>query len=380
MDVSAAGPLVTNAGAGRDAAVPGVPSGPGWLLLRDCPLGGGGPPVALALLHPKIGVALVDFVPAPRTDAADRLRRALDARRFPAIFGGYPPIVGVVLPADRLPELGQVLSTRFKAEPRSALEGGEAWLPTARAALEAKPEAADSAAAPGAKRRDVPPWRAAVFIFGAAASGAALAAVVLMPPGPVSRNGLDAARTVATAAPQPAAPPVPRPAPSRERVPVPEAAVAPPAPATNTGDGGAGTAFPQEAGGDAPPPPAAGGEDRLESPAPPSAPVAPATADLHAGQPWLLPPAAAEPSPTDATEEAPARLAGNSAGAPATAAPRRPANTADRRAPPHTAAALPADTAGGKRCRDILVKTTLGEDLSDGDKGFMRRRCQQPRD
>ena len=25
-----------------DAALPGIPSGPGWLVLRDCPVGGGG--------------------------------------------------------------------------------------------------------------------------------------------------------------------------------------------------------------------------------------------------------------------------------------------------------------------------------------------------
>ena len=69
MDTLAAGPLVTSASAaGSDVAVPGVPSGPGWLVLRDCPLGGNGPPVGLALLHPKIGVALVDF--APKTGGA----------------------------------------------------------------------------------------------------------------------------------------------------------------------------------------------------------------------------------------------------------------------------------------------------------------------
>src|SRR3712207_4751599 len=103
MDTSGSGPLATSSGAGPNPAVLGVPSGPGWLVLRDCPLGGNGPPVGLALLHPKIGVALVDFAPTP-ADAAERFRRALDARRFPANFGGYPPIARVVLPADRLPE------------------------------------------------------------------------------------------------------------------------------------------------------------------------------------------------------------------------------------------------------------------------------------
>jgi hypothetical protein len=127
------------------AALPGLPSGPGWLVLRDCPLGGGGPPVDLALLHPKIGVALVDFHGAAR-DAADRFRRALDARRFPAIFGGYPPVVRAVVPPDRLAELGHVLSARFGAEPPPSLKGGDAWVPTARSALEAKP-------APGGPRR-----------------------------------------------------------------------------------------------------------------------------------------------------------------------------------------------------------------------------------
>ena len=59
MDASVAGlPDTTNHGGGPTAVVPGVPSGQGWLVLRDCALGGGGPPVALALMHPKIGVTM----------------------------------------------------------------------------------------------------------------------------------------------------------------------------------------------------------------------------------------------------------------------------------------------------------------------------------
>ena len=129
----------------------GVPSGPGWQALRDCPLGDGGPLVGLALLHPKIGVALVDFAPG-EGDAVERFKRALDAQRFPAIFAGYPPIVWVVLPEDRLPDLGNALAAEFKKQPPLALEGGDAWLRSARAALEAKP-AATASGPPVARRR-----------------------------------------------------------------------------------------------------------------------------------------------------------------------------------------------------------------------------------
>src|SRR3712207_2068299 len=71
---------------------------PGWTVLRDCALADGDhgalAPVRYALLHPDIGIALLDILPGTTTPGApDRLRRLLDAAGFRSAFGGYPPIV-----------------------------------------------------------------------------------------------------------------------------------------------------------------------------------------------------------------------------------------------------------------------------------------------
>src|SRR3712207_4555403 len=78
------------------APVPdGMPLG-AWTVLRDCPLGGDGPLVPLALLHPARGVALVEpRRPGPGTDGPARLRARLEAVRFASIYPGHLPIVGV---------------------------------------------------------------------------------------------------------------------------------------------------------------------------------------------------------------------------------------------------------------------------------------------
>jgi hypothetical protein len=406
MDTSVAAPPATDPNTAPAATVPGVPSGPGWLVLRDCPLGGGGPPVGLALLHPKIGVALVDFAPTA-VNAADRLRRELDVRRFPAIFGAYPPVVWTVLPEDRLSELGHTLAAGFRAEPHFALQGDDAWVSTARAALEAKPRTGRPAAH-RERRREVPPWQAAVFILGAAAAGASAAAVVaVMPPG---RGPADAPGPATTAAaPRPARPQPEIPLTATEFRPAPAAAErtaaelrpAPPPPAevelnhsavelrpAPEADAAAGAdtdfaALPMDAG-DGPAPVA--GDDLAETPAPTEAagPVESAVG-AAADLPLPVPPGAASPDPPDAAGEQPPRPTRTAglADAPARAAPLAPPPTADRRATsplaPPTAAVPFAETATGRRCRDILVKTTLGERLSNGDKEHLRHGCQQPR-
>lgn len=178
MDTLTAGlPPTSNPRAAPEGAPCGAAAelGSGWLVLRNCALEGGGPRISLALLHPGVGVALVDFVPK-EANASDRLRRALDARRFPAIFGGYPPIVRAVLPAERLAELGRVLAAAFEAQPPLALAGGDAWIGTARAALEAElPVTAPERL--HARQRRASPWRSAVL---AALGGAAVGALALV--------------------------------------------------------------------------------------------------------------------------------------------------------------------------------------------------------
>lgn len=383
MDASAAGPPVSSPDATPPTgpAVPGLPSGPGWLVLRDCPVGGGGPPVDLALLHTRIGVALVHLADtaAASPDPADRFRRALDDRRFPAIFGGYPPVVGVAVPADRLADLGQILSARFRAEPPLALEGGDAWVPTARAALEAAPVADDRArlATAAARGGEVSPWRAAVSVAAAAAAGAAVAAAVVSAP-PLRDAGhapAPEAAAVATA-PRPAEPSqwaATPPAAAVGAAPAPDAADDLPSPAnappTDDAAGGDGASaaevVPQGAGGGpshaaswngpVPAAPADTGEGAADAPSSSpfeAAAVAPPGSSAPVGEP-----------------DAPPR---SRAADPSTDAPTRPA--APRAAP---VAAAPA---AAKRCRDVLVKTTLGERLSDADKEHLRRGCDRPRD
>jgi formylglycine-generating enzyme required for sulfatase activity len=122
----------------KHRAAPELEIGAGWVVLRDCPLGGGGPRVDLVLIHPRLGVALVDLAPkAADDDAAERLRRGLEARRFPAIFGGHPPIVRAILPPGQPRDLSRVLAAGFDTQPPLALAGGDAWVATARAAAEA---------------------------------------------------------------------------------------------------------------------------------------------------------------------------------------------------------------------------------------------------
>src|SRR3712207_3322865 len=58
---------------------------PGWRILRDCPLGGEGLPVRLALLHPAIGVVLIGRQAEGGPDPATRLRERLEVVRFHSV-------------------------------------------------------------------------------------------------------------------------------------------------------------------------------------------------------------------------------------------------------------------------------------------------------
>ena len=69
---------------------------PGWVVLRDCLLADDGQGtrarVRYALLHPEIGIALLDVLPGTTTPGAPhRMRRMLDATSFRLAFGDYPP-------------------------------------------------------------------------------------------------------------------------------------------------------------------------------------------------------------------------------------------------------------------------------------------------
>lgn len=116
---------------------------PGWIALRGCTLDAGGDApvrVRYALLHPKVGIALLDVVPgrtAPH--APDRLRRTLGAGKFHAEFGCIPPILYLCIPLRALSDVGHLLEHEFSRQPASALPRGDAWVTAAQAALSAQP-------------------------------------------------------------------------------------------------------------------------------------------------------------------------------------------------------------------------------------------------
>ena len=94
----------------------------GWRILRNCRLGQQRGGVGLtALIHPRIGVALLDGVPARLPGAEAAFRARLEAARFPAIFPGTLPVVHLCLTPpqrERLGvqerELGQAFSERVR--------------------------------------------------------------------------------------------------------------------------------------------------------------------------------------------------------------------------------------------------------------------------
>ena len=433
MDTLTAGvpPDSTHRAAFDGAMVGAVPElGPGWVALRNCALGGGGPRVGLVLLHPSVGVALVDVVPKA-TDAAARLRRALDARRFPAIFGGYPPVARVVLPAERFPDLGRILDAEFEAQPPLALAGGDGWVRTARAALESElPVAAPERLRTKRPRRFR--WRPVVLAGGAFAAALVLASALpwrdrggpvrsavvaavapsaasdlpLPEAAPADRDftaqdvaaALTSAERAAasTGAPQGAPPAAvvaggnrPEPAPPASALGLdhrpqhaPPAAVLPGAPeaAPPPPDAGTGTTTatdPQESGG------APTAMDSGEPPPAPmvaAAPTAPAAgSDLSArhAPPLEATPPEAIPAPPVEPRSPPQRAAAATVNPPPRpAAPQTPA-TAGRRTVSPTAAAPAADPGAPGRCREILVRATMGEALSDNEREFLRRGCQR---
>lgn len=89
-----------------------------WTLLRDRRIGDGeadGAPVGFVLLHPVIGVALLDLVPAHRPAAAEALADLLAAERLTGI-----PIVTLSVAPAEIGALGERLGAAFAAAPPCA--------------------------------------------------------------------------------------------------------------------------------------------------------------------------------------------------------------------------------------------------------------------
>jgi hypothetical protein len=98
---------------------------PGWSALRDATLPGqeGAPPerLGLILVHPRVGVAVLDLLPGPTTeDAPLRLRRLLETSGWCADFGDLPPIIHLCVPLRALRGLETWLEQTFGEQPTRA--------------------------------------------------------------------------------------------------------------------------------------------------------------------------------------------------------------------------------------------------------------------
>ncbi len=125
---------------------------PGWIVLGSSAVADGtrlSVPIRYALVHPRVGVALLSIMPDPITpDAPERLRQLLGVMQFRANFGGWPPILYRHLPPGELPRLAGWLGGGFAREAPLRLRGGDAWVGVALRALTTS--AAESAADPPA--------------------------------------------------------------------------------------------------------------------------------------------------------------------------------------------------------------------------------------
>jgi hypothetical protein len=115
-----------------------VPLPPGWLCLQDCNVSGQlNQPVVVpfVLMHPDVGVALIDVSPASNPEAEQILRRRLEAARFDSIFPGFLPVLHLRLDRADLPATEAILRDAFSAMPPLSLPGGDGWISVVRRAL-----------------------------------------------------------------------------------------------------------------------------------------------------------------------------------------------------------------------------------------------------
>jgi hypothetical protein len=109
--------------ASRSNAAPGPPIATlsrlpePWTLLRDRRIGAPGAPVSLVLVHPQIGVALVDEAARDSAAGAEALRDLLARERFGEYFTGELPIVSLGIAWDEGAGLEQRLIGAFGAVP-----------------------------------------------------------------------------------------------------------------------------------------------------------------------------------------------------------------------------------------------------------------------
>jgi hypothetical protein len=273
-----------------------------WTLLPGRRIGGAdGPRIGFTLIHPAIGIALVDLLPARPDDGVARLRDLLDAEHVTG-ERDVLPTVAVALDPDDIPAVGERLAAAFDAAPDCDMLDG-AWparvtdllldaedaamlplRPDAALAVEpiadlALPLAADEPVLlPAPARRHV--TFAAICAAGVAVIGLGGAAAYLVTAQPADTPVVAASNMKLTpltpprpwqapvAVPEPRTAPTPAPAP-RAQAPMPVGpAPAPEAPPAATASAAAPPAAPLPAIADTAPPPA-------PTPSPPEpAPVA----------------------------------------------------------------------------------------------------------
>lgn len=126
----------------RDAARPASTQNsilsPGWIGLERCnvsPIISEVLEVPHVLLHPDVGVALVDLAPAVTPNAEAAFRARLEAARFAAIFPGQLPVVHLQLRPEELGQLAPLMSNAFAGLQPISLPGGDGWVSVVRRAL-----------------------------------------------------------------------------------------------------------------------------------------------------------------------------------------------------------------------------------------------------
>ena len=115
-----------------------VPLPPGWLCLQDCNLSGQlNRPLVMpfVLMHPDVGVVLIDVAPASNPDAEAVLRRRLEAAHFESIFPGFLPILHLRLDRADLPSTEAILRDAFASRPPLSVPAGDGWVSVVRRAL-----------------------------------------------------------------------------------------------------------------------------------------------------------------------------------------------------------------------------------------------------
>ncbi len=91
-----------------------------WTLLAERAIGDTDR-VGAVLVHPEIGVALIDVAPRDAGPAAAALGELLARERFAEFFPGELPIVAVSVAAEDIPGIGERLAEAFDAAPRLSI-------------------------------------------------------------------------------------------------------------------------------------------------------------------------------------------------------------------------------------------------------------------